>query len=289
MRTDRAWQRWLISLISAVALSFCLLLSPTCAASGSVLRVSDGRVISFGQMIREIRGANFVFVGESHDSMRDHAIQLEIIQALHEADIPLAIGLEMFMTGSQKILDRWTSGRLGLDRFLDAYYDNWRLPWPLYRDIFLYAREHTIPMAALNVPDEIIRKVSQRGFASLTPAEKSQLPQGISCNVDPAYMDFIRKAYRRHAQDSSFLYFCEAQMVWDRSMAFHLEDYLNKNADRTVVVLAGIGHAWKRGIPEHLKKGSAGRSRVILPEVPGHVDKDIVSIADADYIVLAEP
>ena len=75
-------------------------------------------------------------------------------------------------------------------------------------------------------------------------------------------------------------------MVWDKSMAWHLIAYLEQNLGRTVVVMAGVGHAWKRGIPEQVARASKFRSQVILPLIPGQIEKRTVTISDADYVVL---
>ncbi len=253
-----------------------------------VLRVSDGKIISFDEMLDDLKKASIVYVGEVHDIPAHHLNQLEIISALHEADRPMAVGLEMFRAENQKALDLWVKGRMPLDQFLPVYYSNWTMPWPLYRDIFLYVREHELDTLGLNIPDAISKKISEKGFGSLTADEKKQLPPGISCNVDPTYMEFIRRAYAGHAhQDKGFVNFCEAQMVWDKSMAWHVAQFLRKNPDKTVIVLAGIGHAWRRGIPEQVELDPKKyTSRVVLPAIPDAVDRKTVTTADADYLML---
>jgi uncharacterized iron-regulated protein len=177
-------------------------------------------------------------------------------------------------------------GNLPVEKFLVSYYDNWRMPWPLYQGIFLYARDHELPMRGLNIADGISKKIAAKGFGSLTAAERKQLPPGISCNVDPTYMEFIRRAYADHAghRGKGFENFCEAQMVWDKSMAWHLMGYLRKNPDTTMVVLAGVGHAWKRGISEQLNEGVT--YRVVLPMIQDQVEGNRVTTADADYVLL---
>ena len=252
-----------------------------------VLRVRDGKIITFAQMINDAKKADVVFVGEVHDVSEHHRDELAVIRAFHESDTPIAVGLEMFRADSQDALDSWVKGKLSLERFLPFYYDNWRTAWPLYREIFWYAHDHEIPLIGLNVPEEIAKKVAQRGFASLSQAERKQLPPGISCNVDSTYMEFIRKAYAGHAMhDRGFVNFCEAQMVWDKAMAWHLIAYVKKKPGMTVVVLAGVGHAWKRGIPEQMGMDANFTYRVVLPLIPDQVDRKTVTTKDADYVLL---
>jgi uncharacterized iron-regulated protein len=260
------------------------------AATGSngLIRVSDRKAVTFDAMIKDAERSDVIVVGETHGNPRHHELELEVIRALHEADTPMIIGMEMFRQSSQKDLDAWTQGLLPLDRFVPIYYRNWTVRWTFYEDIFLYARKHGIPIAGLNIPDEIATTVARRGFSALTSAERQKLPAGISCTVDKSYMEFIRKAYAGHdrGDGKSFLNFCEAQMVWDKSMAANLIAFMKENPGKKAVVLAGVGHAWRRGIPEQLSLLSGYRTQVILPVMPDQTDLKNVSVKDADYVVL---
>lgn len=250
------------------------------------LRLSDGRVMPLDRMVEEVKRARLIFVAEQHDRKETHCAQLAIIRKLHAAGVPLAIGMEMFTAESQGELDRWVAGKLPKNDFLRVYYHDWRMPWPLYRDILLYARANRIPLIGLNVPRELSSKVAREGVAALTPKERQQIPSGVTCSVDPDYMGFIRRAYAEHSHnDKSFVYFCEAQMLWNKSMGKHLEEYLAHNPGQTVVVLAGVGHVMKRGIPEEVFQSSGYSYQVILPELP-ELDRSTVTGADADYLVL---
>jgi uncharacterized iron-regulated protein len=273
--------------VGALLASLMLLGAARPADDRPVLRVADRATIPFSVMVQETAEAKFLFIGELHGVEDHHRIQLAVIQALHEADVPLAVGLEMFRAEHQQELDRWIDGSLPVRDFRRFYEDNWTLPWPLYRDIFEYARDHRIPLAGLNVPGEITRKVARSGFSSLSPEDLKKLPSGISCSVDDTYRDFIRRAHGPHGlSGGSFQYFCEAQMVWDRAMAKYLADAAARHPTRMVVVLAGSGHAWRRGIPNQLKQYQpSSPSRVIMPLLSGTIGDLDVTTDDADYIV----
>jgi uncharacterized iron-regulated protein len=139
-------------------------------------------------------------------------------------------------------------------------------------------------MIGLNVSPEITRQVAREGFTSLTPEQRGDLPM-VTCKVDPEYMAFIRRAIGLHGHgEMDFSKFCEAQLVWDTAMAWSLLRYLDKEPETTVVVIAGSGHSWKRGIPTQIRSRSKVTSRVILPEVPGRVEQGAVTVEDADYV-----
>lgn len=271
--------------ILLLAMAAVIIHARDCSSTERALRLSDGQVVGLERMVGEVRGARLIFIGEDHERKENHDAQLEIIRKLHRAGVPVAIGMEMFTAGSQGELDRWVAGELATDSFIRIYHREWRMPWPLYRDILLYARDNRIPLIGLNVPREITRKVGEEGFAALTPEERKKLPSGVTCSVDPAYREFIRRAYaQHHGNGKSFIYFCEAQMLWNKGMGEHLLGFLARNPGRTVVILAGVGHAMKGGIPETVR-GAGYDSKVILPELP-YFDRGAVTGADADYLLL---
>jgi len=253
----------------------------------NVLRVRDGSTITFDGMIREIAKNDMVFVGEGHDNEKHHRAQRDIIKALHGKKNVWTVGLEMFRAENQEELNRWVGGGLDTGDFIRIYYSNWNLPWPLYRDIFLDARAMRIPLLGLNIPNAISRKISAGGFNSLSADELKKLPPGISCDMDDEYMTFVKKSYEGHGwSERTFVYFCEAQMVWDKAMAWRLLEYKKKYPRRSLVILAGAGHAWKRGIPAQVKRGAEYSVAVVLPEVPGKLRRSLVTLEDADYVLL---
>jgi uncharacterized iron-regulated protein len=253
---------------------------------GRLLRVSDRAVVSLPEIVADLKKARLVFVGELHDQELHHQAQLEVIRFLYDSGVPVAVGLEMFRRDSQAQLDRWVDGEIDEKGFQKIYVDNWGLPWNLYRDIFVFARDHKIPMVGLNVPGDITRQIAREGFASLTPGQLGDMP-AVSCAVDDAYAAFIRRSLGMHAHgDMTFTRFCEAQLFWDTAMAWNALHFLKEHPGSTVVVLAGSGHAWKRGIPAQVAARSSLPFRVILPEIPGRLDRETVCLDDTDYLWL---
>jgi uncharacterized iron-regulated protein len=224
-------------------------------------------------------------VGERHDEKTHHVGQLRIIQALRDAGIPIAIGFEMFQKSSQPALDKWVSGRMDEKDFQRVYYNNWNFPWPLYSDIFEYAKKMNIPMVGLNVSREITRQVAKEGFKSLSKAQRGLLSD-VVCRVDEEYMQFIKNAFGAHAHgDLNFKYFCEAQLVWDTAMALNAISYLKTNPEKTMVIIAGSGHVRRGGISKQIKDRSNLPHVIVLPEVLGSIEPGTVSLKDADYLL----
>lgn len=247
---------------------------------GSQAITTDARVL------KALVDNRLILVGEHHTNTAHHAAQLAVIRFLAERGVPVSIGLEMFRQDQQRALDDWLAGNIDEKAFERVYLDNWNFPWPLYREIFVYAREKQIPLVGLNVSREITRQVARNGFASLSDEQRGELP-GVTCNVTRAYRDFIRRALGAHGHgEMNFNHFCEAQLVWDTAMAVGATDYLKAHPDRTMVLLAGSGHARKMGIPYQVNERAPVPLAVLLPYTPDAFTPEMLTTADADYIIL---
>jgi len=255
---------------------------------GGAMRLSDRSPISLDRMIAEAAKSRVIVAGETHDNRDHHDLQLRIIRTLHEGGTVLAVGLEMFRAENQELLDKWWRWGMPTEQFEELFRENWGMPWILYRDILLYARQKRIPLVGLNVPREIIAKVAREGYGSLTESERRRLPPGLTCTVDEAYRSFIRKTFAAHAHGSgrSFENFCEAQMVWDTAMAIYALEYLEKNPGSRMVILTGSVHAWKRAIPRQIATMKPDVSVSVILPVQGREAVEKLTAEDADYVVM---
>lgn len=273
-----------------VLMAFLSLSACSTTAITDSLRVYDlehEHLLTDAKALRRLQDARIVLVGEHHNNVDHHLAQLKVIQALHRAGKKVAVGMEMFRRDSQQALDQWTSGRMEEQKFVDIFNDNWTFGWKLYRPILTYARDHHIPVVGLNVSRKITLQVAYHGFQSLTPEQKKGFLEGVVCDVTQEYRDFVQSAYGAHAHGGmTFEQFCEAQLVWDSVMALNVIDYLKKNDDRIMIVVAGSGHAHKIGIPSQLAKRSTLPYIVVLPETKGIYEKDVLTDQDADLILL---
>jgi uncharacterized iron-regulated protein len=244
------------------------------------------KIVAGAQAMDALKNVRLVVVGEYHNNFSHHKAEIRVIRFLRKHAVRLSIGLEMFRKNQQEALNRWVSGAIDETDFKNIYLDNWNYPWALYRDIFVYARKHRIPMVGLNVSESVTRQVARSGFASLSPAQRGEL-KGITCNVTPQYRDFIRNAFgSHHHNEMEFNHFCEAQLVWDTAMAVNAIDYLNAHPHRVMVLLAGSGHAFKMGIPDQVKERASIRVAVLVPRTPNSFEPKSLNTADADFIIM---
>jgi uncharacterized iron-regulated protein len=273
-----------IVLVAAIILALVV----EAQAYRGITRMGDRQHVSLAQLTAVAGSSDLILIGEAHTNKAHHDIQLEMIRTF-AGRLRLAIGLEMMQADNQQQLDDWTRGSLSEQAMQAVFVKNWTEDWQLYRDIFIFARDNHIPMIALNVPMAIVKKVSQQGFASLTPEERQDLPEGTSCDLSNPQIMLLKKSFEEvgsHAGNGKvFSNFCEAQTVRNSGMAIHLARYLKSHPKRKVVVLTGLLHAVKYAIPDQLERnGSKLTYTVILPETPAFT-RDSTSFQEVDYLV----
>jgi uncharacterized iron-regulated protein len=244
-----------------------------------------GAALAPAALIDELADKRVVLVGETHTRYADHLNQLEVIEQLYARDPGIAIGVEYLQRRFQPRVDDFIAGRITEREFLRAteYYSSWGYDYRLYAPIFRFAREHRIPVRALNVPPSLPPAVAKAGFEGLSPEQRAELPKQIEPASD-AYKARLREAFEAHeASEAQFDRFVEAQLVWDEGMAESAAQYLDANPNRRMVILAGSGHlAFGDGIPERLRRRTGasyatvlGSEREIEPKI-------------ADYVLLSE-
>ena len=238
-------------------------------------------------LIEQVADRRVVYVGESHDQYQHHLNQLSVIKGMHARHKHLAIGLEFFFQPFQDALDRYIAGEIDEPALLreTEYFERWRFDYRLYRPIFRYAREHGIPLVALNLEREITDQVAREGMQSLSEDQRQRLPRDIERD-NPAYVDRIRSVFDHHPprEGRTFEHFLQVQLLWDESMAERVAGWLERNPDGRMVVLAGGGHLiYRQGIPDRVERRLSVNSAVILNvNQAGELDQDV-----ADYLVVA--
>jgi uncharacterized iron-regulated protein len=244
-------------------------------------------ITSLDGIIPVLAEMRVVLVGETHDRYDSHLMELEIIRRLHAVHPRLAIGMEMFQQPFQGVLDNYIAGRVNETQLLrdTEYYRRWRFDFRLYAPILEYAREHKIPVVALNLPVELTSKVGHVGIAGLTEAERRQLPAEID-RSDTAYEVRLRAVYEGHPGGSrhGFENFVDVQLLWDEGMAERAAQYLREHPDEMMVVLAGSGHlAYGSGIPRRLTRRLRVKSAIVLTGWDGVLEPGL-----ADYLLLPQ-
>jgi len=220
-------------------------------------------------IVSELAKDRVVYVGEAHTAYGHHLSQLDVIRRLYEIDPNIAIGLEFFQQPFQQYLDDYIAGTLDEKEMLrkTEYYIRWAYDYRHYKPILDYAREHGIPLIALNLPKEITRKVGAEGMDALTDEERTQIPNDID-ESNALYKKRIKRIFYQHphGEGRSFDNFMQVQLLWDEGMAERAAKYLLQNPKKRLVVLAGIGHLTDgTGIPQRVTRRVPVKSSIVLP------------------------
>lgn len=219
-------------------------------------------------VIKEIAKSRVVYIGENHTDFSSHLNQLKIIKAMYKNNPKLSIGMEMFQKQFQKYLDAYIAGKIDEKEMLKKteYFKRWKYDYELYRPILLFAKEKQIPIVALNIDREITKKVVSGGFNSLSKEQLAEVPSSINFD-NPEYKEKLKSIYNMHQSErfENFEQFYHAQLLWDESMAKNMVDFMQKNQDYSMAVLAGNGHIMHGyGIPSRAKRRGVTDYKIVL-------------------------
>lgn len=263
-------------------------------SAGKIYSARAGSHISFQKMIKEMKESEFIYVGETHNSLPMHDIQSKIIQALYEQDRNLSIGLEMFPVSFQEALNKWSMAILSQDEFIreSRWYVNWNFNFGFYEKIFKLAKNNKIPLYALNAPRAIIRKIRMKGWGKLSEDEKKAVPKpDVSHEEHRILIRTIFESMELPHQmkggdlDMVFEGLYRAQSAWDEVMAFNALQSREREG-RKMVVLVGSGHLlYNLGINRRAyEKNRLPFKTVICVVIPEGKKSIKVARSLADYV-----
>jgi uncharacterized iron-regulated protein len=249
--------------------------------------------VTNSEIIAQLTKADVVYLGENHDSLKEHQAQLAIITALYQQNQQIAIALEMFQRPFQNILERYLKGEINEAQLREQteYDRRWGFNWEYYAPILRFAKAHNLQLLALNTPTEITQKVARNGLESLTGDDFRYIPPLREIKLDNRdYRQMLEAVYNAHADgghgnSKGFDNFFATQVLWDETMAEAIAQFYQANPNYQIVVLTGQGHViYNYGIPQRvqrrLQKSSLVQRSVLLGEIQGFSDER----SPADFI-----
>jgi len=271
-----------------------------------IQHVPTGLKITQDDLFTMIGGSRIVYVGEAHDSVNAHRVQLDIIRALHQhSPGKIAIGMEMFRTPQQLALNRWTEGKLTEVDFLKEanWYGNWKSDFGYYRDILNFAKDYGLDVVALNPSKVLQKEVSRSGIGHVSPEIRAQLPE--IAEMDPYQRMVLKGLFSGHDQSKGKVEsMMEVLSLWEESMAENVVDYLSskQGRDKQMVVITGAWHVqYGFGVPKKVLRRLPVSYAIVLPrditddshrkKHPGRemkVDLPEIPLLIADFIWMVE-
>jgi uncharacterized iron-regulated protein len=279
---------WLI----VIAASNTIVIIPNAEALATTAQSDLSLTIPQQSILKQLQAAKIIYLGETHDRQSDHQQQLAIIQALFKHKQQISIGMEMFQSQMQPLLDRYLAGKMTATELREQseFDKRWGYPWEYYLPILEFAKANRLPVIALNTPGEIARKAARKGLESLTQIELQSIPPVAEIDRSNAkYQQMILASYQQHAgivsiASKSFDRFYTAQLLWDETMAANTANFARQNPNYQMIVLAGSSHIiYGYGIPDRvlrrLKQPKSIQKTVLLNLEEGLLQPEV-----ADFI-----
>lgn len=229
-----------------------------------ILHLPTGLTVSVEQMIDTVAASRVVYIGETHDNLEAHRVQLEVLRRLHEKFAGrITVGMEMFRRSAQNDLDRWHRGDLADKPFRKLFRKNWGHGYSLYQPIFDFIKEHSIPLIGLKSSREMEQKLRDGG-----PGQEGLPEIDAQDAYHRAYSTALFGGNESHTSVVSKPY--QMLLLWEESMAETVAQFLadEKSRDRKLIVLAGGFHVqYGFGIPKRAFRRVPHAYSIILPVV----------------------
>lgn len=289
-------------LLSLVVLAGCSTLglkqgavSPEPTASfkvGDIVDTKTCKTLPVDSLMEQLAHARIIYAGETHTSVEDHRVQMELLKKLLARNPHLVLAMEMFPRRVQPILDQYRTGAVSEDLFLkDVQWNKiWGFPFRLYGPIMAAARAGNVRIIGLNAPHEVVSKIAMGGLASLSPEERDQVARDFHLD-EPGNRARLQEEYAQHLKGEirGFETFYEAQLAWEETMAETLAETLKTlPTDGQILVLIGKGHMTKRLGAPYLTAKRVGHVFKTVAPVPIDYFGNVCDPNIADFVWITD-
>lgn len=234
----------------------------------------NGRQLVEDAAWHRLAKARAICVGEEHRNPHHHWVQLHVVQQLARrvGSGKLALGLEMIQKPFQGVVDDYVAKRIDAAQLQSrvGWEERWGYDFGFYGptiDATIAAGGHVL---ALNVGQELRKKISKQGLDALTPEERAQVPElQLDDAQHRAWWDSLMAAMADGAHGSphgnphagsgdkkmpSMDDIYRIQVLWDETMADTGARWLAANPTGHLVILAGNGHCHDSAIVNRMKR-----------------------------------
>ncbi|KAA9327434.1 ChaN family lipoprotein [Adhaeribacter soli] len=191
------------------------------------LFTSEGKATDKDKMLQELAKADVILFGEQHNDSVAHGLQLEVTRGLFKTQgNNLVLGMEMFETDVQLVLDEYLSGKIP-ERNFEAE----SRPWPNYgsdyKPLVNFAKENSLKVVATNVPRRYAAAVANFGVESLQnfspEARKLMAPLPYAVDYElPGYKNMLNMFGGSHSEGEKGRQMVAAQALKDATMAYFI-------------------------------------------------------------------
>lgn len=248
---------------------------------GDIVRTSDLRRIQPEQLVKELRSADYLLIGEKHDNPDHHNVQNWLLSQLLP-DTKYNLVFEMLNYNQQDAISALTSNSVPEDISVAANFDQSGWPSKYYTPLIQTGLASGSNIIAGNLPKDDLMKIYQKGFDSLSSNRFS--------SSDVIKGDQLKALEQEiHAQHCNMLPASQAapmakiQIAKDASMAFSL-----KSTDKAVLIAGNYHVNKKTGVPLHLSKLASDKTTLVIQIVEVDDNYETVEMLNSEKITQAD-
>ncbi|WP_168224723.1 ChaN family lipoprotein [Rhodoferax aquaticus] len=257
----------------------CSQLTLAQVAPGQIWDIHAQQTISLEAAMARLQASRYVLLGEKHDNEIHHALQLQVLQSLHQGGRKPTLLMEQFDTEHQAALHAAQTAAAGstkdataqAERLADAGQLNrkgWR--WPMYRDLIAFATAQRWPVAAANLSRAEARDIF-KGSKTVT------LPTASPALFAKWEADMVAGHCGQALPANMVTGLVTAQRARDATMAAALE----ATGPQGAVLIAGAGHVRReRAAPLYFQQASSNPATITIAFT--EVDPGITQTKDYD-------
>ena len=263
-------------------------IDPDTMTRDEIIYLPTGTKLDSSELYELLAQKRIVFVGEGHDNIYDHQVELAVIKNLFQLSSgQLAVGFEMLSHLNQKKIDLWQADELSDEDFIRLFAEEWGVAnFVYYREIFDYLKAHKIPIRALNVNRQEKMKY-MRGLMAADKEKNIKTGNSVAEIADPYQEEALQAMFKGHTQGHGNVgVFIEVHKLWEDTMAHNIKSYLESPAgsDRKLIVIAGgfhIAHGY--GLPRRVFQQAKLDYCTLLTHTPEVLVENERQTMDVDF------
>ena len=293
-------KRWIIPFIPMVVLLGCdphIQLPSDLSENMMITGASGTEQIDFYSFVERLTAADVVFIGEIHDDSLTHVLELALLEAIHRKNKDIAVAMEMFERDVQGQMDGYLAGDIEEEEFLTS-----SRPWNnysmAYRPLVEFAKEHGLPVIAMNVPRRYARMVAMMGedaLADVPEDERAWMASELKVLDDKYKERFLGVMGKNRSgpmgrmnPENMYLAHC----LKDDTMAESIHTFLETHPGMTMVSYQGDFHsAFRLGIVQKLSLLNDDVESLVVSVIPVENVETVRPdqfVNQGDYLVFVE-
>ncbi len=248
---------------------------------------ADGNELQFSDILNRASEADIIFFGELHNDPIAHWLQVSLAEKLFAQNGALSIGMEMFETDNQLILNEYLAGAINTNSF-EREPKLWNNYQTDIKPMIQLAKNHSLPVIATNVPRRYANMVYHNGLDALedlhTDALRYIVP--LPFEIDETLETYANIAAAAQRHGSNQFYLLESQALKDATMAHFI--LKNRIDGAPFLHLNGSYHSMKReGVVWYISQKDAALDIVTIHLT---LQEDVKELRDenhglADFII----